>query len=249
MAEFEDILLRLSRRLYPIGRAFKMPTPGDDSPPSGGFFYRLNRALAKSENRTVKAALSVLDSTLPDNDNFDEDDAANWERALGIFSAAGTTLADRKAAIRTKLNYPGTTAARQYYTYIQQVLQDSGFDVYVYENRFFEGSPPEWVTKTPGIVLGFVPAGEAIYDNFTYGDLNYDMNWSDVGITIVANSLEEATDANFVISPNLRSTFFIAGAAIDSFASVPAVRKTEFRQLIHQLKPKQTVGYLFVNYT
>lgn len=246
MADFNDILLRLSKRLYPKSRAWKVPSASDDSPPSGGFLERLHKALAKSENRAIQAALSVLDSTLPDNSNFDEEDAANWERCLGIYSAVGTTLADRKLAIKTKLNYPGTTAARQYYLYIQQVLRDAGFDVYVYENRFLEGSPPEYVTHTPGEVLG-TTSPQAVYGYPQYGQVQYGQV-STPAVSKVANYVEESGDADFDIGDNYRSTFFIAGATIDTFADVDTVRKNEFRQLILQLKPQQTCAFLFINY-
>lgn len=243
MADFEDILLKLSKRLYPKGRAWKMPF--------GGFFEKLHKGLAKSENRAILAANSILDSTLPDNDNFDEADAANWERCLGIYSAVGTTLADRKAAIRTKLNHPGTVAARQYYAYIESVLQSAGFDVYVTENRFLEGSPPEYVTKTATEVYGDA-IGEANLGNFNLGETNLGSSWVDDGVTIVANHVEEELDAGFGFGDNLRSTFYISApfvAGFASFVTVPAVRKQEFRQLLLQLKPQQTVGILFVNYT
>lgn len=239
MADYKDILLRLAKRLYPKGRAWKIPFLGD--------FEKLHKGLAKSENKLVQAAMSVLDSTLPDNDNFDTADAANWERCLGLTYQPGTTLADRKAAIKTHLNHPGTIAARQTAAYIESVLRSANFDVYVYENRFLEGSPPDWVTKTPAEVLG-VPAGYAALGNFELGELNLASEWVDGNITIIANHVEDDLDADFGFGDNLRSTFYIAGSAITAFADVDAVRKKEFRQLIMRLKPQQAVGVLFVNY-
>lgn len=243
MADYQDILLRLSKRLYPLGRAWKMPF--------GGFFEKLHKALAKSENRAILAANSILDSTLPDNDNFDETDAANWERCLGIYSAVGTSLEDRKAAIRTHLNHPGTVAARQTREYIESVLQSAGFNVAVTENRFLEGSPPEYITKSPSEVYGD-NIGEATLGNFSLGETNLGSQWSDDGVTIVANHIEEELDASFGFGDNLRSTFYISEpfvAGMASFVDVPAVRKAEFRQLILKYKPQQTVAILFVNYT
>ncbi len=243
MADFNDILLRLTKRLYPRGRAFKIPV--------NGFFEKLHKGLAKSENRAIQAALSVLDSTLPDNANFDATDASNWERCLGIYSAVGTTLADRKAAIKAKLNYPGTTAARQHHSFIEQTLRNAGFNIRIVENRFFEGSPPEFVTHTAGEIAG-VESVQAVYGYPQYGQAQFGQA-STPYVTKVANSIDETIDDSFDIGNNYRSTFFIcAGYPVlpsgSIFADVDINRKLEFRQMILQLKPQQSVGFLFINY-
>lgn len=245
---FVDTFVKLSKQLLPGGRAFKMPPSGDDSPPTVGMLEVLHRALARSESRVYEAGLSIFDSMLPDNDNFTADDATDWERRLALYSAPGTSLADRKAAIKVKMRYPGNTAARQHYAFIQAQLRDAGFDVYVYENRFLEGSPPGYITKTPAEVLG-IAAGNASLGGFSLGELNLGSQWADDGITIVANYLEEALDAEYGFDDNLRATFFIAGATVSTFANVSAVRKVEFRKLLLELKPLHAVGYLFINYT
>lgn len=248
MADYNEILLQLTKRLYPAGRAYKMPPAGNDSPPSKGMLERLHTALAKSENRAITAGLSIMDSTLPDNANFDEDDCTNWERCLGIYSAVGTTLADRKLAIKTKLNYPGTTAARQHYTYIQSVLRSAGYDVHVYENRFLV--PPSlsvYETKTPYRILG-VQGADASLGGFSLNEANLAGGWIEADITIAANYIEEERDAEYGFTDNLRTTFFISGSPITTFADVDAVRKIELRQLILQLKPQNSVGFLFINY-
>jgi len=248
---YSEVLQRLSRALYPRGRAFKMPYATNDSPPSGGFLARLHKALSLSENRAFSAALGVLDSAIPDNPNFDADDATNWERALGIYSAVGTTLPDRILAIKTKMNFPGTTAARQHYSFIEDELQAAGFNVFVYENRFLTGSPPAYTTKTPTEVYGSA-IGEASLGNFNLGETNLGSSWADDGVSIIANYIEESKDAAFGFGNNLRSTFYVSApfvAGFASFADVTAVRKDEFRQLLLQLKPVQSVGILFIEYT
>lgn len=234
-----ETIVQLSRQLYPPGRAFAMPTGGD--------LEALHRALAQSEARAWDDAMSILDSILPDNDNFTEEDATDWERRLGIYSGTGTTLADRKLAILRKINHPGTVKARQNYLYLQNQLRAAGFDVYVYENIFSDGGGG-FETRTPDEILG-IAVGDASLGGFNLGELNLGAAWADNGVTICANHLEESRDADFSFGGNYRSSFFIAGAAVDEFADVEEVRKISFRQLILRIKPVNTAGFLFVNYT
>ena len=228
-------------RLFPQkGRAFKIPYMG--------IFWRFLRAISLSFGRALSAATSVFDSIFPDNDNFTADDAEIQERLYGLPTNSSVPLADRKLAIYRRMAHPGEQPARQGALFIEQQLQAAGFDVYVYENRFFEGSPASWITKTPSEVLG-ITAGFAVFGGFAYGETEYGGTWADDGITIIANYLEEAKDALFDFGDTYRSSFFIAGATITTFADVPAVRKTEFRQLLLTLKPTNTAGFVFVNYT
>jgi len=231
-------LKNLSRQLFPEARAFKMPP--------GGIFDRLDSTLDKSMARGYNDALSVPGSMFPNSPTFTTDDAARMELDYGIYSAPGTTLTDRKAAILQAMQYPGTVAPRCTAEYIQDQLRLAGFDVYLYENRFPDGMGG-YITKTPSEILG-ISAGRAYFNSINFNDADFNEDWATSGITLVANYLEESKDAGFTISPNYRSTFYIAGAAITDFANVPAARKIEFRQLILQLKPQQTCGILFISF-
>lgn len=222
-------IIQLSRDLYPLGRAFKMPI--------GGELEQLHAALAESEAQAFDDACSILDSTIADNANFSADDAAAWENRLGLIT--GSVLADRILAINQKLNYPGTDAPRQHYSFIEDELQAAGFNVKVYENNF------SGLTQTPEQILG-TSAG-ASYHATTVQHATAQQHGGQYS-NKVANYIEEAKDATFVIGSNYRSTFYISGTPIDTFADVLASRKDEFRQLILKLKPAQTVAFLFVNY-
>jgi hypothetical protein len=220
----------------------------DSEDAQGGFLYRLHRALGRSEQRAYNDAVAVLNSCLPDNEGFTIDDAHDWYRRLGIYDSGSVPLEDMKAAIRRKLAHPRNTKPRQNYRYIEQELQDAGFDVYVYENRFYEGSPLEWVTHTPQDIVGeqFMLAQVG---NPQAGDTQVGTEAVDCDVTVIANHVDDEKDFGFVIGDNYRSTFFIAGPTIDSFADVLEARHIEFRELILRLKPAQTVGFLFINYT
>jgi hypothetical protein len=234
-----DKIFKLLRLLLPRGRAFKVPYQGR--------FWQLLDALSLSIGRSAQDGADVLNGIIPDNSSFDVDDADNWERRLGMITNSSVSLTDRKAAIYRKMAHPNGQPARQHYLFIEFQLRLAGFDVRLYENRFLVGSPAVMETKTPTEILG-IPVGLAIYGDVGYGDTAYGAGWIDAGVTIIANNLEAVKDATFSFGANLRSTFYIAGSTITTFASVDADREIEFRELVLKLKPAQTVAFAFVNY-
>ena len=235
----QDSLIKLSEQLYPKGRAFRMK----------GNTKTLHTALAISEETAYNDAIGVLDGILPDNDNFTEDDATAWETRLGLITNSLVSLADRKLAIKRKMNYPGTILARQNYRYLEGQLQAAGFNVYVYENKWDDSGT--YVTQSPDEVTG----GSSGYIEFQHGDFQHgDQQHGSYYGDIVANSITSEGDANFDIGDNYRSTFYIGGNVpanlgdIGTFATVDANREMEFRELILKIKPVQTVALLLVNY-
>lgn len=232
-----DQILKLAESLFPTGRAFRFK----------GILKRLFQAMGISLTQAHEDSVSILDSILPDNDNFSTDDATEWETRLGLITNTSVSLADRKAAILRKMNYPGDIPARQGMEYLQGELQKAGFDVYVYENAWYEGG--QWVTQDPGDVSGGVGYGEFQHGDFQHGESQHGGFFNN----IVANSIYAEDDENFDIGGSLRATFFIGGNRPDYgnvglFANVDADRELEFRQLILKIKPTQTVAYLLVNY-
>lgn len=233
-----DILtqnIQLTKQLLPKGRAFRGP--------ESGALDTLIAALSISEQVAYRDALSTLDSLLPDNANFSIDDATDWERRLGLPNGSASPLATRMLAIARKLQHPGNIPARQHYLYVEGQLQAAGFTVYVYENRFPDGMGG-YVTDTPQNLAGGSGVNALQHGEAQHGDSQHGGAWGNM----VVNSLDENTDASFNVGNNLRSTFFIGGATIGSYAFVPIARKQEFRQLILKLKPAQTVAFLFVTY-
>jgi len=230
-------LNQLTRRFYPTGRAFKMPTGGD--------LDKLHTAITVREHKALIDAISILDSALPDNVNFTADDATAWEIRLGLVTNIATPLTDRKLSIIRKMNHPGTIKARQHYLYVQGQLQAAGFNVFVYENRF-PTYPSGFTTKTPAVFSLTTYPSVSVQHNegVSYGDGNHGVLWGNKA----ANQLTESLDNYFNIGLNYKSTFFIGGPYPGEFANVLLSRKTEFRQLIFKLKPNQTIGFLLINY-
>lgn len=230
-----ETLLRLQKRLFPTGLAFRVPVNGN------------KEKLLKGTNVTLEDAysdaLGVLDGILPDNANFTAEDATRWERRLSIDIGTGTALEDRKLAIKRKMNHPGSIRARQNWRYVQSQLQLVGFDLYVYENRFPDGFGG-WETQSPYDYWsgGFVNLEHGMVEHGPYQHGGYIED-------VVFNSLDNEVDQTFSIGANPRSLFFIGGPTIGTYGEVPSVRRIELRQLLLRLKPAQTGAILFINYT
>lgn len=254
-----DKLMALVAQLYPTGRAFKMVVDG--------YKEAMHRAIATQKAVLIADIQSTFDSALPDNANFTTADATAWERRLGLITNTDVTLPDRKAAIQRKMNYPGKQPARSHWQFIQSQLQLAGFGVYIHENRFSDGMGG-YVTKTPLELLadtgnqhGLYQMGdeqhediyppalfELIYNqhgDIQLGDVQHGQYY--VYKPKIANHVTAADDLTFQIG-TLRSTFFIGGVTAGSFASVPASREREFRELVLKFKPLNTVALLFINY-
>lgn len=215
-------LLKVTRQLFPTGRAFSMP--------ENGVAEALNRGLIRSENEAYLFSKGILDSLLPDNDNFTEEDASIWEIRLGMVFNPNATLDDRKLAIERKLAHPGDILARQHYLYIEGQLQKAGFNVYCHE-----------------YVSGSIPAG-AILNTVQHGNIAFGQAQHGQRLTnIVANHSDENKDKYFTVN-DLRGAFFIGDQVYPNNANIPFIRKTEFRELILRLKPAHTPAILLIDY-
>jgi hypothetical protein len=231
----QEKILTLSRQLYPKGRAFKMPLYGN--------LEKLHRAISETEATLQSDIESILNSALPDNDDFSADDATAWERRLGLITNESVSLANRKLAILRKMNHPGNIPARQAASFLELQLQAAGFNVYVYENLFDDGMGG-LETRNPLTVNGGEGGLENQHGDFQHGDLQHGFYYP----KIIANHINAEKDLTFDVGPNLGSTIFIGGNPIGSFANVLEDREPEFRQIILKVKPVHITGYLFINY-
>ena len=201
---FKDRLLKLTKRLYPKGIAFRMPF--------GSSLEKMNKGLIVSENEVLEKTFSILDSILPDNDNFSLEDAISWERRLGLISNPLTSLHDKKLSIKRKMNHPGDIKARQHYLFLERELRNAGFNVRVHENRFLQNpiipeqlgvsefgvsefgattiNPFKYEVKDPyDIIEGPNQYGEAEYG---VGEMGGNINFS-----LVVNHIDELLDSSY----------------------------------------------------
>ena len=222
---YSDKLLKLTKQLYPNGRAWWMR--------KSGIFEKIHEALTYSESLVIEKIRSISDSILADNENFTTEDASNWERALALFNNSSLSLYLRKQSILRKYKHPGDILYRQSSLYLQGQLQAAGFMVWVHENRF--GDPPS-----------IYQLSSALYDTFLYGSLNYGA-FSNVSFDIIFNSIYDETgqigDYN-----HQRAAFFIGGETFLDRVSLNKVREKEFRELVLKLKPAHTAAILFIDF-
>jgi hypothetical protein len=243
---YQDTLVKVARLLQPKGRAFKIPF--------GGNLEKLYKAIMTDSpggfGAIYKDALQIANDQLPDNADFDINDAHDWYRRLGIYDSGSVSLSDMKAAISQKMSFPLTPLNKQNYLFIQGELIKAGFDVYVHENRFDDGMGG-FITKTPTTLLAALTIyyGVANMGLIEFGQTNF--NGMTGGVTKCVNYLEEDKDNYFNVGNNYRSTFYIGGdfsSDMNLFTNVDINRKTEFRQLILKLKAQQLCGFLLINY-
>ncbi len=248
-------LQNLAKQLFAKGRAFWIPVDTKVETFLKTFDGDGANRMGTLE-RLQYDANRLLDSLLPDNDNFTDgtinptdNDCNDWEGRLGLIqygitSADTPTRLQRMAMIAQKMRYPGTVAPRQSAEYLETCLQNAGFDVHVYENIFAGGT-----ARSPGSVIGPTAANHrSIMGFFQHGE-NQHGELSGNTATIIANYVDEATDSSFVIDTSWRGIFFIAGITSSTFADISEVRKNAFRQMILQLKPAHLAGVLLINYT
>jgi uncharacterized protein YmfQ (DUF2313 family) len=224
---------KLTRQLFPTGRAFGNKLNGVNE--------KLFTATDENISDLATDSRGVLDSILPDNDNFTTGDATRWEERLGMITNTAVSLSDRKLAIIRKMNHPGDIPARQSRDYLQDRLQAAGFDVYVYEDN---GLTP---AENFGILAAGIAEHATIVEHQTgmpHGDSGNGSVYEDT----VANHIDEETDQYFYVGTNFTRTFMISGNPLSSEADVDVNRKDEFRQLILKLKPAKSVAFLNINY-
>jgi len=141
---YKSVLLRITKALYPIGRAFWIPI--------NSIIEKIHNALIESENDVIEAGDELLNSILPDNSDFTTEDATLWELRLGLTVDASLSIAVRKSNILEKLQYPGDKLPRNHYLWMQKMLVDAGFGVYVHENRVRNSSD---TTETISAVFAY----------------------------------------------------------------------------------------------
>jgi len=227
--------INLTKQLYPTGRAFYLP--------ENGTFEKFHKGINTSLIRAEEDVVSVINKSIPDNDEFLEADATLLEIKLGLFINPVTSLENRKKAILRKMAYPANIKARQHPLFIETQLRLAGFDVRVYENRFIEGG--EIVYKTPDQISALSLNNTQHADDTYHGDNT--VHGSE-GFRVIANSTDASESYSIGGDENLWATFYISGDTVSSTATVPQEREKEFRELVLKLKPAHTVAFLFVNF-
>ena len=225
----QDIVINLTKSLYPTGRAWQMSQLST--------FERFHIAINRSYLRLINDANALINSTIPDNEDFSKEDAELWEYRLGLITNPLVDLEKRKLSILRKLAFPSNIKSRQHPLYIQKQLRDAGFDVYIHENTV-PYTRPEDIVAIP--LSNLQHGGGTQHGPSTqHGTANFQ---------VIANSIRPNEIYSIGGDENLYSTFYISGENIGDQAVVPQQREREFRELVLKIKPAQTVAFLIVNF-
>ncbi|KKL54821.1 hypothetical protein LCGC14_2261600, partial [marine sediment metagenome] len=108
-------------------------------------------------------------------------------------------------------------------------------------------SSGHFATKTAFDVASLAGIDVAVHGGIEHGEMEHGQI-GEQGITLIANYIDEDKDIGFDTGATLRSTFFVGGNPIGTFANVLKAREDEFRQLILKIKPVSSIGYLFINF-
>lgn len=222
-------LTNLVNSLYPTGRAFYRP--------KNGVFENVHNAVNVSFLRVIQESINLIDSSIPDNDNFNEENAEYLEYQYGLSSSSNVSLELRKSALRRKIGHPNNLKARQSKNFIEAQLRLAGFDVRVYEN-----TPPY---KSPSDVANLV-----VDETQHGGDTQHSDSTYHGGVTfeVIANKID-SNESYGIGTGNEWASFFIGGEQLGETATVSANRQREFRELVLKLKPAHLAAYIFINFT
>lgn len=168
-----------------------------------------------------------------------------WEFILDLEGIG--TAEERLNAIIAALTNSGAISPNA----VQDVLQDSGFDVYVHRNGGSDLLGPRVTLGANTNLNGLIGAG--VQEVRLAGEADI-IDPDIIDTELCVNFIDSAKDEskyrpNFTTDPRRwEFCFFIGGAAFLSRADVPAARKTAFRELILRSKPAGLWAVLLIDY-
>jgi hypothetical protein len=222
--------LRVLKNLSPKGRLFRLAFGSDADK-----FYRAHTA---EYERLAERANLVRNAGLPGR--IPEEALSDWEEFLNLLPGTRLSVQQQNKRIIGKYSQVGGQGPE----YIQDILQKSGFPLYVYENRADEG------VKTPLAVLGTASLG-----SFTLGEYTDRIDPRSLAGHLYAGpprfrnrkdyTLGEPTtvteEVPYVISADsTKYIFFIflAGpGGIYDFVDIPEERENDLKLLLYEIKP------------
>lgn len=241
-------LANLSNQLYPTGRVWNLN--------ENTKFSDLHESINVSFLKVINDFENLIDSSIPDNENFTLEDAAflefkygisNFNKGLNTFLGSGsnneTLLNQKKASISRKMGHPNNVRPRQDLNFIQGQLRSSGFDVTCYENEPAVNPDGSLTYQDPASITGnsvaSIQHGEPTQhaDSTFHGGTTFD---------VIANEIEN--NESYGVGDNLWASFFIGGETLGQSANVPENRRREFRELVLKLKPAHLAAYIFINF-
>ena len=251
MSRFTDIF----NQLLPTGRAYKY----------GKYGNILKDANADGLDRLTVELDDFLNGVLPDNAGFDEDWCRKFEAVYGLYVTNSMTISQRKAQIRRAMTPPNPNRSLIDIQSIQDEIDNAGWagQLYVFENPL--GLLPYEVLPQ----LSFPPQlADFQLADFQLGTYNYAADypyfyqWMQLGDfqlgnpqlnnfplfnNKIANSLDRMEDIYVNLEP-LSHTFYVCGVNFGDVVTLPASDEIPLRQLLLNIKPAGSVGFLLIKY-
>lgn len=246
------------RSLFPKGLAFRFF--------NGSYFKQLSEALAKEPERIKDFYDTVRDSGIPDCNILPDEALSDWETFLALSKNDSLTNVERCERIQGKFIAQGGQGP----DYIQQVLQDAGFPVYVFENIPSDNPSFRQYTAAlggfslggsnlgaytdridPRTVDGTLIAGPPTYS--TARNYSATLGGFSLGGANLGTYIGTETTENEVTIPSDPATFifiwFLTGPnGLNDFVDIPEDRKTDLISQILQIKPAHTWVILQANF-
>lgn len=230
--ERKDIITKLTKQLFPTGRAWRISENSN--------FKKFIYALSISEADAIDFNYGILNSILPDNDQFTEIDASLWEKRLNLpIAPIGISLQDRMVIIARKYNFPGLAIYRQNWMFLQYQLQLAGFNVWVHENRFDDGMGG----------FTYVNYGELrLFQHGTEFEHGLDSEMGEDNVELIANSSYSGEIFDVGSYSNYRGAFFIGGETFPDRVVINKSLERSLRKLVLDLKPANTFAVLLIDF-
>lgn len=245
----------VTEKLFPTGRAHKVDKVGED----------MRLALSDGVERVNDAIDDLINGVLPDNPNFTIDWCLRHERMYGLSVYPSDTLQVRMARILAHITpYPKDVGVLSL-----QVLQDeidaAGWAGVLYIHENLDGLYPQDVLPQLSYPM---QSGDGQLADFQLGGYNYAddypqfYEWFQLGDyqlgggilgTIpqfnnkIANSLQRIEDLFVNLAP-VENTFYVCGQNLGDIVTLPQADEIPLRQLLLDIKPLNSVGFLLIEY-
>lgn len=251
MASIRDI----TEKLFPTGRAHKVGDVGSN----------MRLALSDGVERVNDSIDNLIDGVLPDNPNFTIDWCLRHEKMYGLSVYPGDTLQTRVARILSHITpYPQDVGVLSLQS-LQDEIDNAGWAGVLYIHENLSGLYPHEVLPQ----LSYpVQSGDGQLADFQLGGHDYANDYSQFyqwfqladfqlggGMlgnipqfnNKIANSLSRFDDLFVNLSP-IENTFYVCGQNLGDIVVLPQSDEIPLRQLLLDIKPLNSVGFLLIEY-
>lgn len=245
----------ITEKLFPTGRAHKVGKVGED----------MRLALSDGVERVNDSIDNLTHGVLPDNPNFTIDWVVRHEKMYGLSVYPGDTLQIRVTRILSHITPINQEYGSLSLDSIQNEINNNGWSgiLFVHENP--NGFYPQQVLPQ----LSYPPQlGDNQLGDSQIGTFDYISDYPQFfvrsqlgdnqlgGVQLgtppqfnnkIANSLKRYDDLFVNLSP-IENTFYVCGQNLGDIVTLPQSDEIPLRQLLLNIKPLNSVGFLLIEY-